>query len=231
MTDVWNWRQWMEITVKKTLSGKVILALVLYGLASSPLVFLLLQSNQYRLETGEELTRKIAHIRPLRYAFLGDSLTAGRNWGWALGGSPFCALNLGSPGRTISQIQGELDDAMRFNPRLAFVLAGTNDLITGRTDEEMMADYTAFFRHAEELHFRMLIVTSLPFQRSSGEDARILGINERLRALVEARGWKFVDLNSAILREPDRSGLYLEDGVHFSPRMYGLWVRLLKENA
>lgn len=203
-----------------------------YCLATLPLVLLFVQSENYRFVTIEEISRKLAHLRLLKYVFIGDSLTAeGLNWGLRLGESRFSAVNLGAPGYTITQIEAQLDNAVRLQPRYLSILAGTNDYEFGRTDEQIVDDYRQLLEHARSLGFSSIIVTSLPFRADPVHDSRLGALNRKLKALVEESGGKFLDLNSAIIRSPNRGALFQSDGLHFSPRMYEVWARLLKEQA
>lgn len=203
----------------------VLIALAVYAIVTAPLALLFMQSATFRAVTAAEITRKLAHVRPLDYALVGDSLTA--QWpaaGAMLGGNRFSALNLGAPGAVLSQIGGQLDNAARLKPRRLSIAAGTNDRLQGRSDQEIVQAFDDVLAHAQRLGFASVIVTSIPVPRDFSQDARILALNANLQAKVKGAGWRFVDLNATVLQAPDRAALYQPDGLHFSPRMYELWA-------
>lgn len=215
---------------RKGLRCTLVWLVVAYCSATLPLALLVFQSDYYRFVTVQEISRKLAHIRPLTYAFIGDSLTAQEeSWGSLLGRSPFCAINLGTPGYTISQVGGELANAARLNPRFVSILAGTNDYNFGHTDEQILGDFKLLLQSARDLGCQFIVVTSIPLHADSAHDARLIALNLQLRTLVEAGGWRFLDLNSAILKDSNRAELYQSDGLHFSRRMYKLWAQELRE--
>lgn len=202
-----------------------------YILISLPLVLLFMQSANFRVVTTSEVTRKLAHVRPMRYALCGDSLTAQwPNAGSMLAGSRFAALNLGTPGAVLSQIAGQVDNAARLKPRVLAIAAGTNDRLQGRTDAEILSDFDDLLRHVKGTGLEAIVVTSIPLPRDAAHDARIGALNAELQAKVQANGWRFVDLNAAILAAPDRDALYQPDGLHFSSRMYDLWAAAMTFN-
>jgi lysophospholipase L1-like esterase len=183
----------------------------------------------HRFNLVQWIARRIASFRQIKYLLIGDSLTAeGFNWGPKLGESSLSALNLGASGHVISQIQIQLDTAATLKPKFVLVLAGTNDYQRGRTDEEILSDFERFLNRANQLELRDGVVTSIPVQADSTEDERLLGLNAKLKQLVAAGGWRFVDLNLAIMDNRDRAGLFQEDHIHFSQRMYDLWARELR---
>lgn len=207
-----------------------LIVLALYAIVTAPLALLFLQSEQFRSVTASEVTRKLAHVRQLPYALAGDSLTA--QWasaGQDLAGSIFGALNLGASGAVLSQITGQLENAARLKPQVLSIAAGTNDRLQGRSDDEILAGWDALILQAKTLPLQRVVVTAVPFPREATQDARLLALNVALRSKVEAAGWRFVDLNAAILAAPDRGALYQTDGLHFAPPIYALWAKALRE--
>lgn len=202
-----------------------LIVLAIYAIVTAPLALLFLWSDNFRAVTVHEVTRKLAHVKPLPYALAGDSLTA--QWvsaGRDLAGSRFGALNLGAPGAVLSQITWQLDNAARLKPRVLSIAAGTNDRLQGRSNEEILAGWDALILHAKTLPLQSVVVTAVPLPRDPSQDARLLALNADLQAKVKSAGWGFVDLNAAILRAPDRAALYQPDGLHFSAQMYALWA-------
>ena len=150
-----------------------------------PMFALMVQSEHFRFLTINEITRKLAHVRPLKFAFIGDSLTAQYSYPGAIFGSTrFDALNLGAPSHTIKQIQSQLPNAARLNPERISILAGTNDVLQGRTDHQIIEDYNQLLIQTKKLGFKKVYVTSLPVFKDGIDDLRIAAINAEIKKLV-----------------------------------------------
>ena len=217
---------------RKSLLRILFLLMAAYCAGTLPLASLVCLSDHYRAETMLEFTRKLAHLRSLKYAKVGDSLVAQEaDWGSLLGGSRFSAINLGTPGHTISQIQAQLDNAAHLKPRYVSIMAGTNDYSQGRTDEQILADFERLLQHAHELGLHTVLVTSIPLRADTIHDPHLTVLNRRLQEVVEANGSTFLNLNSAILNTANRAALFQSDGLHFAGGMYDLWARLLREHT
>lgn len=211
---------------KKALKALVLL----YLLATLPLTALFALSDSFRMACVHEASRKIAHFRQVPFILMGDSLTAaGGYWGMRLGKTPFDAINLAVPGNTIAQIlYGQVENGLRLKPRIVCLLAGTNDRIFGRTDDQIVTDFETLIAKLK-VGGTPFIVTGIPVHATTAEDAPILALNRRLAEITTANGGNYLDLNPQIIASPDRASLFQGDGLHFAEPMYVLWTKALKD--
>ena len=105
--------------------------LVLWLVLTLPIVTVLTINSWSRSVFLETLAHWRSKVFPLKYVFVGDSITAGgRNWGWRLWDNPLAARNMAGNGYTVWQIEGQVRDAIaKYHPKVIFILAGTNDLL------------------------------------------------------------------------------------------------------
>ena len=122
------------------------------------------------------------------------------------------------------------------SPRAIVCYAGDNDLGDGRTPAEVLASFRKLLAkvdaHFPRIPFTMMSIKPSPARWHLAD--RIGCVNESLRREIECRkrGY-FVDVFPAMLGKdgsPDAS-LFLEDGLHVSPKGYLVWKKLLHERA
>jgi lysophospholipase L1-like esterase len=121
-------------------------------------------------------------------------------------------------------------------PRSVVCYAGDNDLGDGRSPEEVVASFRSLLAqvdaHFPAIPFTMLAIKPSPARWHLAD--RIRYTNEAMRRELEGRAaMHFIDLFPAMLGSdgrPDRS-LFLEDGLHVSPKGYLVWKRLLESRS
>jgi len=90
----------------------LVLCIVSIGTAV-PVLF----SGSLRSDYAFVINRKIASIWPPKYAFVGNSLTAGCNWRWELGS--LSVVNLATGGAVIREVTHQLTQVLPLKPRLS----------------------------------------------------------------------------------------------------------------
>ena len=119
------------------------------------------------------------------------------------------------------------------DPRAIVCYAGDNDLGDGRSPEEVLASFGRLLEKVDEHFpgrpFTMLSIKPSPVRWHLAE--QIKRTNEAIgrRLSTRERGY-FIDVFAAMLADdgrPDRS-LFLEDGLHVSPKGYLVWKGLLE---
>lgn len=122
------------------------------------------------------------------------------------------------------------------NPRAIVCYAGDNDLGDGKTPEEVLASFKKLLVKVN------IFLPTIPFTIMSIKPSparwhlanRIRYTNESLRSEIQRRdGGHYIDIFSEMLRsdgEPDQS-LFLEDGLHVSPKGYLIWKKLLQNRS
>ena len=122
------------------------------------------------------------------------------------------------------------------NPRAIVCYAGDNDLGDGKSPEDverslikLIAAVDAFF---PAIPFTMLSIKPSPSRWNLAD--KITRTNEAIRRVVLSRhGGHFIDVYTAMLGSDGRPDdtLFLEDGLHVSPKGYLVWQSLLAGRA
>jgi len=164
---------------------------------------------------------------------LGDSLTAGNDWGRA-----FPALrvkNSGLDGDTAAGVWGRLDEVVSLRPGKIFLQIGINDFLRGAWPDEIgdlhlrIWDEIRDRRPQTGLH----VVSMLPFVEASfpgiPPTLELIGLNRRLAEEAEKRKLVFIDLFDDLADEANQLRLdYTSDGLHLLPEAYRVWENRLR---
>jgi lysophospholipase L1-like esterase len=122
------------------------------------------------------------------------------------------------------------------SPRSIVCYAGDNDLGDGRTPEEVVESFRKLLVKVDA-SFPAIPFTILSI-KPSPERWNLVGqiktTNEALRREVQLRdNGHFIDVFPAMLGSDGRpdDSLFLEDGLHVSPKGYQVWKRLLQKRS
>jgi hypothetical protein len=143
------------------------------------------------------------------------------------------AMNLAFGGSTMEACAWFFERlVVPWKPRSIVCYAGDNDLGDGRTPEAVIASFLKLLAKVDH-HFPKIPFTILSIKPSPARlhlTDRIIVTNEALRREILGREYGyFIDIYSAMLDSdglPDES-LFLEDGLHVSPKCYLVWKSLL----
>ncbi len=144
------------------------------------------------------------------------------------------ALNRGFGGSRMADLLRVMDRVvLPYRPRAIVLYEGDNDIAGGTAPEEVLAQTREFLTRVgdalPETPVYVLAVKHSPSREEQWERQRAL--NAGLARLAE-EGFPmahFVD-TAEVLRYDDgtvRTGVYLDDRLHLSPRGYELWTELL----
>jgi hypothetical protein len=161
---------------------------------------------------------------PNSIVFLGDSITAEGEWGELFG--PF--VNRGMPGDTTTNVIARLNEVTERRPACLSLMIGVNDLLQGRSPDELVASYTeltAKLRQATP-HTLVSIVSILPvrdaFSRVAPNEV-IREVNARLRRVASKYDVRFVDAFPKFLDQEGQLRQELTyDGIHLRAAGYSL---------
>jgi len=144
------------------------------------------------------------------------------------------ALNRGFGG---SQIEDSTYYADRiiwpYEPRMIVLYGGDNDLASGKSPEEVAADFAAFVKKTREKvpGAKIIFVAVKPSIARWKNIENIRKANELVRKQCEA-GEKlvFLDIDKPMMGEDGkpRPELFVKDGLHLSDAGYAVWDDLLK---
>ena len=121
-------------------------------------------------------------------------------------------------------------------PRALVCYAGDNDLGDGRTPEQVVASFRKLLMKLDAsfptIPFTMLAIKPSPARWQLKE--QIKATNAEICCQIRARdGGHFIDTFSAMLGSDGRpdTTLFLDDGLHVSPKGYLIWKRLLESRS
>ena len=164
---------------------------------------------------------------------VGDSLF--RKWQTVREDLPgYQLINRGFGGSMMSDLLVYMDKlVLPYRPRMIVVNEGGNDLQSGRTPEELLADVKTFVRRVREVMPDVPIVfdglTPSPARWSSRDER--LRVNVMLKSyLATGKNLIYLDLFDAFLGpdgKPDET-LFLEDRLHNSAKGHAIRARLMR---
>jgi lysophospholipase L1-like esterase len=120
-----------------------------------------------------------------------------------------------------------------YAPRLVVVYAGDNEIDAGFTSEAVAIEYERFIKavHTKLPQTRIVLIGIKPSPLRWLTIDRARATNEAIRTLSSRDDRvAFLDVDGAMLGfdEKPRKELYLDDGLHLSPKGYELWTVLLR---
>jgi lysophospholipase L1-like esterase len=144
-------------------------------------------------------------------------------------------LNLGFGGSTLEACAWFFERlVVPCSPRSIICYAGDNDLGDGKTPEEALTYFRRLLDKVDA-HFPAIPFSFMSIKQSPsrlGIADRIRRTNDMIRQELEGRPQRyFIDVHSPMLApdgRPDTS-LFLEDGLHVSPKGYQVWHNVLSE--
>lgn len=166
--------------------------------------------------------------------FLGDSLTAFNDWAGAFDRPDF--LNRGAPGDRTDQILARLGPILAARPAKIFIMAGANDLYSGRPVPVILENYLKILRKIQQDSPRtqILVQSALPVNESIFgpriRNREIILLNRGLEKICRNLGLTYIDL-ARLMRGADgqlRPDL-TTDGAHLTKAAYQIWQAAISE--
>ena len=144
-------------------------------------------------------------------------------------------LNVGFGGSTLEACVWFFERlVLPCSPRSIICYAGDNDLGDGKSPEEVLTYFRGLLAkvdaHYPAIPFSFMSIKQSPSRMGIAD--RIRRTNDMIRRELEGRTQRyFIDVYSPMLTpegRPDTS-LFLEDGLHVSPKGYEVWHNVLNE--
>lgn len=165
--------------------------------------------------------------------FLGDSLTAGNDWGAAF---PECKIiNLGQNGAIMAGLRARLDEAAALRPKKLFLQIGINDFFRGATPEEILAGHRLIWDElAKNLPGTKLCVQGmLPYVEAAYPglypNQALIYANGLLAEEAAGRTLTFIDFFVDLADRNHQLRLeYTNDGLHLLPAAYRAWEEAIR---
>lgn len=172
--------------------------------------------------------------------FIGDSITDGYRLSDFYADLPLAVYNRGIGGDVTSGVYNRLKTSLYdLAPSKIVLLIGINDINSGRTNDEIIANYTSIL---EEIKKNLpaadvTCLSVLPMHdkvAAWGIDlekatAQIKDLNDKIKTLAEGKGYRYIDLFSLVSDGNDRlvEG-YTYDGLHLNADGYAIWTAAVK---
>jgi len=143
-------------------------------------------------------------------------------------------INRGIDGTELSDAVKYIDRlVLRYEPRLVVVYAGDNDIGAGKLSEQVSVDFERFVRavHTRLPETRILYIGIKPSPLRWLQIDRMRLANQVIKTICERDDRvAFLDFDNLMLGwdEKPRKDLYVEDGLHLSPKGYHLWSIVLR---
>lgn len=164
--------------------------------------------------------------------FLGDSHIAGCEWHEVFPSVP--VLNRGIAGDHIAGVKNRLPEIFRHQPAVIAIQVGINDLLFGKTPENIARDYGDLLREIlkNSPETKIIAFGLMPANPSVKwirlDNSRVRQLNDLLRPIALQYGAKFVDLYPFVSDAAlalDRQ--YTTDGIHLNGSGYARWIDVI----
>lgn len=132
-------------------------------------------------------------------------------------------------GKSIGDAQKNIEQVANQKPENIFILLGLCNLT--ETKESTITQYSQLIQKIKEklpdTKINILSITPVTPERTQKEERykNINDFNEGFKMIAKKEQVNFIDLSPIFKDNPD---LYVEDGIHFKPEFYPIWLEYLK---
>ena len=160
---------------------------------------------------------------------LGDSITAGGWWAQNFAGQNM--INRGIGGDTTEGMLARLASVTSARPGKILVLAGINDLLRGRTPQEVATTYrqllTELSASGSKIYVQSTFYVAPPMPLATNE--KVAALNTAMRQFCEqSKRCTFLDLNFVLAPAGQLQPGFTVDGLHLNQAGYEAWFSQLK---
>jgi lysophospholipase L1-like esterase len=159
---------------------------------------------------------------------LGDSITARGEWAELTGYASIA--NRGIGGDTTAGVLLRLDPIVAMNPRRIFILLGINDLVQGRSVEQLLNNYKEIVKRLHQSGAIVYVQSTLNVSRKSRLkfNDHINTVNDQMRDYCDSTGsCSFININSVLASRGRLGKSYSLDGVHLNGQGYAAWAKMI----
>lgn len=184
------------------------------------------------------LTFNADQIAKKDFVFLGNSITAGTDWGKLLNLTN--AKQRGISGDITFGVLERLQEIVDAKPAKVFVLIGINDVARNIPDSLILRNYKSIVERIRkgskktQIYFYTLLPVNSSFQKAKshyGKDSHILYLNDEIRKMG-AKNVNIIDLYTHFLDADQRLKAELtKDGLHLIPAGYQVWADVLNNGG
>ena len=172
--------------------------------------------------------------------FLGNSITDGCEWAELFNNRHI--KNRGISGDRAGWLLERLDPIIEGHPKKLFLMIGINDLISGASPDEVLANIGRLIDRfqAESRWTKIYVQSILPvngesfakFKKHYEHGRQIVPLNKRLEALCDEKGVTYLDVWGALADENGNlDKRYTLDGLHLKGEGYLVWRDVIKPHV
>ncbi len=161
--------------------------------------------------------------------FFGDSITRGAKFQDYFKDKRIC--NLGITGDTISGMTGRTDMVASVHPKKVFVMAGINDLISGKNPEQCVENYRFLLQGLQkdvpeaEIYVQSVLPINPEKYGKKIDLLRIVRFNDMLSAMSNECNVVFIDVYSEYEKNDKMPEELTVDGIHLRENAYEYWAK------
>ncbi|WP_434584176.1 GDSL-type esterase/lipase family protein [Klebsiella sp. R390] len=167
------------------------------------------------------------------YIMLGDSITKSGKWNNLLPG--YSVGNRGISGDDTAGMLDRIIDIEKTNPKMVFIMAGTNDITRKTKPEEVANNIISMTNEMKRKNIKVVIQsTILSGEKKKNKNQSINTLNSLLKKYAMNSGVYFLDLNNKLSDNGVLKNEYTIDGTHLTTEGYKAWsdilINFLKKN-
>lgn len=206
----------------------IVLSIVLISFLHSqtPYDSLYLKSAVYKNMTAMFALSKMTKADVV---FLGNSITAGGNWGELLGRERIA--NRGISGDNTLGTLHRMQFVTSLRPKLCFIMTGINDLYADASVELIFKNYCAIIDTLRSQRIIPVIQSTLhvnpKWKRTEEKNPLVAQLNALLKEYAAKHSIIYIDVNAVLSSNGVLRDEFTTDGVHLTPEAYGVWRELL----
>ena len=168
----------------------------------------------------------VLHGKKSDLVMVGDSLTDGAEWEELLDSGSI--LNRGIIGDTAYGLKLRLDSIYSTSAKKAFVMIGINDIIKGRSTDEIFKDYQEIAKGLISHNIRPYIQSTLLVgQGKKIYNEEVYELNRKMLGFASEQGIDFIDLNKTLSSDGVLRREFTEDGIHLNGDGYAEWAKAI----
>ena len=160
--------------------------------------------------------------------FIGDSLID--NADWYLYFPQQTVVNLGIQGERVYSLGNRIQQVAEFHPSNIVILVGINDILLGRTIDEIYDDYIELLLALEALSNEVFVLSLIkPSHKIDIDFSQIDDLNWKLNTFsVQHNKIQFIDINSSLTDGNYMLSKFSTDGIHLNAEAYNKIVLELR---
>ncbi len=167
--------------------------------------------------------------------FLGDSITALKDWSSTF--KSLCVINAGISGNTTDDIISRLNKAIISKPKKLFLMIGVNDLLRGKDEAYILANYKIILDEIKKnspdtiIYIQSVLPVNNDIMTVGKIDSeKIVILNEKLKTFADGKRIFFINLYPYFCGADNKLyEKYSQDGLHPNFSGYAVWKKILDQ--